>query len=177
MTDVPIVVTGLMGAGKSTVARLLADALGRPLRDSDDELLERYGMTAADIAADLGAAELHAREASLLLEALAGDPSVVIAAAASAVEDAAARRALGQAFVVFLDAPPAVLAERRLRGTHRPRFAREPAEALTERRKRRLAYFSEVADLTADSSRQAPEEIAARALARFAKMKRSGRAE
>ncbi|WP_245658757.1 shikimate kinase [Microtetraspora malaysiensis] len=176
MTDIPIVVTGLMGAGKTTVARLMADALDRPLRDNDEELLERYGTTAADIATDLGAAELHAREASLLREALAGDPFVVIAAAASAVEDPASRRALGRAFVVFLDAPPAVLAERTLSGTHRPRFAPDTAEMLAEQRERRLAYFSEVADLTADSSRQAPEEIAARALARFANAKRSGRA-
>ncbi|WP_432925455.1 shikimate kinase [Microbispora sp. CA-135349] len=167
MTDTPIVVMGLMGAGKSTVARLLADALGRPMRDSDADLEAKYGTTAAAMAADVGADELHAREALVLRDALAARPSPVIAAAASTVEDPETRRALAPAFVVFLDGPPEVLAERMKSSPHRPHFKPDLIRMLTEQRDLRLPGFREVADLVADPSTQWPEEIAATVLARL----------
>lgn len=157
----PIVVMGLMGAGKTTVARLLAAALDRPLRDSDADLAARYGMTAAEINAREGVATLHAREAEVLLDALAQRPPAVIAAAASTVDGARTRAALGRAFVVFLDGPPEVLAERMRSGAHRPRFQPDLAAMLTEQRARRLAAFQSVADVVFDSGAHAPERIAA----------------
>lgn len=167
MTDIPVVVMGLMGAGKSTVARLLAESLGRPMRDSDADLEARYGTTASAIAADVGADELHARETQVLLEALAAAPPPVIAAAASTVEDPRAREALAPAFVVFLDGTPEVLAERMKSSPHRPHFQPDLVRMLTEMRARRLPGFLEVADLTVDSSAHTPQEIATAVLARL----------
>ena len=162
--DSPVVVTGLMGAGKTSVARLLAEALRRPLRDNDDDLEARYGMTAAAIAAEFGADELHAREIAVLREALAARPVPVIAAAASTVEDPASRAALHRAFVVFLDGPPAVLAERMLSSPHRPHFQPDLVAMLTEQRERRLPWLREVADVTVDCGSRTPEEISAEVL-------------
>lgn len=159
-----MVITGLMGAGKSTVAHLVADALGRRIRDSDADLRERYGLTAAEMAATLGADALHEREGQVLRDALTARPALVVAAAASTVEEARSRRALKQAFVVFLDGPPAVLATRMLSSAHRPHFQPDLERMLTEQRARRLPYFLEVADLTVDATRP-PEEIAAGILA------------
>ncbi|GIH27216.1 shikimate kinase [Acrocarpospora phusangensis] len=159
-----MVIVGLMGAGKSTVGRLVADALGRDQRDSDADLHDRYGLTAAEIAATLGADVLHEREARVLRAALDRRPPLVIGAAASTVEDAEARQALRRAFVVFLDGPPALLAERMRSSAHRPHFLPDLERMLTEQRERRLPYFVEVADLTADATRPA-EEIAAQVLA------------
>nr|WP_203950600.1 shikimate kinase [Microbispora rosea] len=173
MTDIPIVVMGLMGAGKSTVARLLADALDRPMRDSDADLEARYGATAAAMAGSLGADELHAREAEVLRDALADRPAPVIAAAASTVEDPGTRRALDSAFVVFLDGPPEVLAERMKSSSHRPHFKPDLVRMLTEQRDLRLPWFREVADVIADPSAHGPEEIAATVLARFEDAKTS----
>ncbi len=167
MTDIPIVVMGLMGAGKSTVARLLADALGRPMRDSDADLQARYGTTAAAMADEVGADELHAREALVLRDALADRPAPVIAAAASTVEDPETLRALAPAFVVFLDGPPEVLAERMKSSAHRPHFKPDLVRMLTEMRDLRLPGFREVADITVDPSTRGPEEIADVVLARL----------
>lgn len=60
----PIVVMGLMGSGKTSVARLLSAALGRVLRDSDPDMHERYGMSAAEMLRELGAEVLHDRRPS-----------------------------------------------------------------------------------------------------------------
>src|SRR3954447_26481712 len=45
----PIVLVGFMGAGKSTVGRLLAERLGVPFADSDDVITERTGRTPREI--------------------------------------------------------------------------------------------------------------------------------
>ena len=156
-----------MGAGKSTVAGLIARALGRPMRDSDADLESRYGTTAARMAADVGPGELHAREALVLRESLTADPVPVIAAAASTVDDPRSRSLLAPAFVVFLDGPPQVLAERMRSSAHRPHFKPNLVEMLTEQRARRLPHFQEVADLTVDTAAHTPEEIAGIVLARL----------
>ncbi|WP_084960173.1 shikimate kinase [Thermoactinospora rubra] len=146
----PVVVVGLMGSGKSTVANLLSRALGLPMSDSDDWLAGQYGATAAEMSRDVGV--LHEREARHVLTELEGAPKV-IAAAASVVEDPAVRQAMGEAFVVWLDAPDEVLAERMKSSAHRPSFA--PATL----RGRREPYFREVADLKVDVAANRPEQV------------------
>jgi shikimate kinase len=151
----PVVVIGLMGSGKTTVALLLAQALDLPMSDSDPWLREHYGASAAELAADVG--RLHALEAAHVLEAL--QTPQVIAAAASVVENPEVRQALRKALVVWLDAPDSVLKERMKSGTHRPGF--DPSAM----RARREPYFREVADLKVDVSVNKPEEVVARILA------------
>lgn len=159
--DSPIVVMGLMGSGKSSVARLLAAALDRSLRDSDPDLAARYGgRTAAETFVLEGADVLHERESRHLREALAQTPPAVIAAA-SVIDSPADRTALGPALVVWLDAPANVLAERMRSGEHRPHFEPDLEAMLTTQRARRGPLFAEVADLTFDVSVTTPEEVVA----------------
>lgn len=135
-----VVLIGLMGSGKSTVARLLSRETGMPVSDSDAFLRSRYGSTAAEIAATQGVDVLHEREAEHVLDAL-DRPPAVITAASSVVERPEVRQALREALVVWLDAPDEVLARRMKSGDHRPPFA--PAVM----RARREPYFRELADL------------------------------
>ncbi|MFI6479404.1 shikimate kinase [Nonomuraea sp. NPDC050663] len=152
----PVVVIGLMGSGKTTVALLLAQALDLPMSDSDPWLREHCGASAAEIAAqDVG--NLHALEARHVLEALRTPQ--VIAAAASVVENPEVRQALKGALVVWLDAPDEVLKARMKSGTHRPHF--DPAAM----RARREPYFREIADVRVDVAENKPEEVVARILA------------
>ncbi|MGP3936385.1 shikimate kinase [Nonomuraea sp. KM88] len=148
----PVVVIGLMGSGKTTAGVLIAEALGREFSDSDPFLKSRYGGTAAQIAAREGAAALHLYEAEHVLRELASPPKV-IAAAASTVEDPEVRAALRAAFVVWVDAPDKVLAERMRSSDHRPDF--DPAAM----RARREGYFREVADTVCDVSELSPEQV------------------
>ncbi|MFI7609953.1 shikimate kinase [Nonomuraea terrae] len=148
----PVVVIGLMGSGKTTAGRLIGEALGLPLSDSDPYLKARHGGTAAQIAAREGAEALHRYEAEHVLHELEGEPKV-IAAAASTVEDPRVRTALKQAFAVWLDAADEVLAERMRSSDHRPDFG--PAAM----RARREPYFRAVADAVYDVGELRPEQV------------------
>ena len=75
MSDLPrhIVIAGLMGAGKSTTGRALAERLGRVWHDSDAEIEAATGRTVRELRDAEGVDAMHAREAAQLLVAL-GEP-------------------------------------------------------------------------------------------------------
>ena len=57
-----VVLVGMMGAGKSTVARLLAEAFGCPALDTDEMVERRVGMTVAEMFAEEGEGAFRAAE-------------------------------------------------------------------------------------------------------------------
>ena len=62
MTAPRVVLVGPMGAGKSTVGRLLAERWGVPFRDTDDEVEQAEGRTVSDIFVDSGEEHFRALE-------------------------------------------------------------------------------------------------------------------
>jgi shikimate kinase len=108
-----IVLVGMMGSGKSTVGRALADALDWPLLDNDALVTEMTGRTGPDLFATDGELALHRAERAAFAEALARPAPAVITAAGSVVDDPWLRSVLPDAgWVVWLDAMPATLVER-----------------------------------------------------------------
>src|ERR1700745_2998164 len=102
-----IVLTGFMGAGKSTIGRMLAQSLGWDFVDTDAVIESRTGMTIARIFAEQGEDAFRALEAEAVREQ-ARVEHVVLALGGGAVEFETTREALvrlGDACVVFLDAP------------------------------------------------------------------------
>lgn len=163
MSARPIVVLGLMGAGKTTLAAALAAALQRPLHDSDADIEDDTGREAADIAACRGGRErLHDLEAKHLRDALQADAGV-IAAAASVVDRAALRAALERAFVIWLDAPPDVLAKRFHANPHRPVYG-DADEVLKRHDRRRRPHFGAIADIVLDATKD-PQVLVGQAIA------------
>src|SRR6202790_2653856 len=72
-----IVVVCLMGSGKTTIGRAVAQALGRPSSDSDLEIERATGRTVGELALERGIAPMHELEARHLLGAdTATEPSV-----------------------------------------------------------------------------------------------------
>lgn len=100
-----IVLVGLMGSGKSSVGRILAETLGRPFVDTDALVAAEAGRSIPDIFADEGEAGFRAREAAAIATITADDGQVV-ATGGGAVLAEANREALRRTgLVIWLDAP------------------------------------------------------------------------
>ncbi|HJR86862.1 MAG TPA: shikimate kinase, partial [Acidimicrobiia bacterium] len=85
MSGPHLVLMGPMGSGKTTVGSIVAQRLGRPLVDSDEQIEREHGRTGLELAEEHGVAWLHAAEAEALRQAVvATEPSVIAAAASTA---------------------------------------------------------------------------------------------
>ncbi len=158
-----IVLTGFMGAGKSTVGRVLADRLGWRFIDADMEIEAKAGMSPAEIFAKLGEFVFRRMETSAIAHAL-GERSAVIAMGGGAPEVLANRLLLEQTpetAVVFLQAPLSTLLERchqQSGAAVRPNLA-DPAIA-EERFRYRAPLYRRCARFQIDTEGRTPGETA-----------------
>ena len=146
--DQHLVLVGMMGVGKTTVARVLSDRLDRQVLDSDAIIERRTGRTVREIFATDGEAAFRALETEVLAEALASPVPCIVAAAGGVVLSPANRVALREsgARVVWLCADPATLVERVRSGGHRPLLDQDPAGTLQRMFAEREPLYREVAD-------------------------------
>ena len=151
----------MMGSGKSTVGPLVADRMRRPFFDTDSEIERRTGTTVADIFAARGDAAFRAEERAALCCLLARPVPSVIALGGGAVLDPESRRRLrAQAFVVWLEAAPHVLAGRLGAGEGRPLLGGDPGPSLRRLVARRRLVYSEVADSIVEAGSPRPSAVA-----------------
>ena len=154
-----------MGTGKTTVGRIVAERLGRPFVDSDEQVEARTGRTVREIFEADGEPTFRAEESAALAEALAAGEPTVVAAAGGVVLDPENRRRLREAgVVVWLRAAPDVLAGRVDGGSHRPLLADDPAGVLTRLADERAPLYKDVADAVVDVDGLTPAEVADRVL-------------
>ena len=162
-----LILIGFMGAGKSSVGRILATRLGRCFVETDEMISAAEGRPIPEIFADKG--EAHFRgledEAVRLLGLKRGEVIATGGGLPCREGRLEALRAIGT--VVWLSGDFGALYERALRGGDRPMLSgrtREQAEALYEARK--LYYVK--ADLAVDSAALNPDQVAARVAAALA---------
>jgi len=164
--DRPVVLVGLMGAGKTTIGERLAAALGRPFIDNDRALREETGQDPAQIAAEDGADVLHRQEIETLLRALDRPGLAVIAAAASVVLDPAVRHRLERdTTVVWLQASDATLRARLADPGVRPDLGGPPAGVVAAQQEGREAWYREVADYSVETTGRPPAAVVSEVLA------------
>ena len=131
--DRPIVLVGLMGAGKSTVGRRLARRLGLPFVDSDAEIEDAAGLTAAEVYEKFGEKDFRDGERRLVARLMDGEVRV-IATGGGAYVDPRTRQLLNErAITVWLDAPVEILTERTGRRDTRPLLRNGDRQGTLER--------------------------------------------
>jgi shikimate kinase len=159
--DGRLILVGMMGAGKSTIGRALAAALGLAFLDADAEIERRTGVRVATLFSVEGEEAFRDRESALLQELCASPRPMVLATGGGAVVRAANRVLLRKSgFVVFLDAPAAEIERRTRFDTSRPLLAGPDRRArIDELLAQRLPLYRETAHLTVRSPARNPRRL------------------
>jgi len=160
-----LVLVGLMGTGKSTVGRIVAEHLDAEFYDSDEVIEERTGRTVREIFETDGEAAFRVLESEALEEALAHDGNVVAAAGGVVLNPKHRAWLADQDWVFWLRARPETIVDRALRGDHRPLLADDPLGVLRRMAVERAPLYDEVADEIIDIDDLSVDEVAEQIMA------------
>ncbi len=146
-----VALVGLMGAGKSTVGRRLAEALGRQFYDSDNEIEKAAGLSISDIFALHGEEEFRRGE-HRVLERLLGEAPHVLATGGGAYLNPDTRDLLREkAVTIWLNADLETLWRRVSRRSHRPLLKADNPKGVLSRLLDERTPIYEKADLVVTS--------------------------
>lgn len=165
----PIVLVGLMGAGKSSIGRLVASRLGLEFVDADAEIEDAAGASIEEIFENHGEAVFRSGERRVISRLLAG-PVRVIATGGGAFMDEGTRAEIKHAALsIWLKADLETLLKRVSRRGGRPLLKdKDPRGVMAALMERRDPVYSE-ADITVETSENPPTEVADRVIAAVAR--------
>ncbi len=165
-----IFLIGPMGAGKSTIGRLLAGRLSMPFRDMDALIVAQTGRSIPDIFAHEGESAFRALESQMLETLCREEGGAVIATGGGAPVSAPNRERMQRSGrIVWLDAPPEVVAERIRGDANRPLLA--GADALCKARELdalRRPIYAAIAEFRVRTDQLGPHAAAERIAALLA---------
>ncbi|HEX4693890.1 shikimate kinase [Sphingomonas sp.] len=164
-TGKPIVLVGLMGVGKSTVGRRLANRLGVPFVDADHEIEIAADMSVGEIFEKFGEPYFRDGERRVIARLVDGRPQVIATGGGAFINDETRKMILDHAIAIWLDAPTKVLADRVRRRNTRPLLRdRDPLDVLNDLAAKRNPIYAQAPIRIA--SDQAPHESAVTAILR-----------
>ena len=146
-----ITLVGLMGSGKSSVGKRLAQVLDLPFRDADDEVETAAGRSIPEIFEQLGEPAFRDGERRVIARLLEGPP-IVLATGGGAFMNAETRELIKTKSVsVWLKADLPILAKRVARKENRPLLTgKDPMAVLTDQAAVRYPAYAQ-ADITVET--------------------------
>jgi shikimate kinase len=160
MKGANLFLVGLMGAGKTTVGRLLARRLKLRFLDSDHEIERRCGVKIPVIFEIEGEAGFRSREAQALAELTALEGVVLATGGGAVLSEDNRRRLAARGTVIYLSARPEDLYERVRHDRNRPLLATEdPLARLRQLHAERDPLYRAVADVVVETGAQSVQAL------------------
>lgn len=160
MSSPRAVLIGTMGAGKTTVGRLVADALGVAFADTDALVEERAGKAVSEIFVDDGEQAFRALERTVVQESLAAHDGV-LSLGGGAVLDPATQALLAPHQVVFLRVGLTSAVKRVGLGVGRPLLLGNVRSRIKQLLDERTPVYEGLARISVDTDDRSPEDVAA----------------
>lgn len=163
-TDRSVVLVGLMGAGKSSIGRRVAQRLGLPFIDADKEIEAAAGCTIEEIFARLGEAAFRDGERRVILRLLERPPHVLATGGGAFIDPQIRARIKEIAVSVWLHADLELLVRRVSRRSNRPLLKQgQPRDVLAALIAKRYPIYAE-ADIRVESADGPPEQTVQRVI-------------
>lgn len=154
----PVILLGLPGAGKTTVAGLAAELLGAPWVDLDQAIVAAEGSSIPELFATHGEAHFRALEREMMAQALAGPPGIIATGGGWAAQPGNLAAVGPAALSLYMSVTPEQAAARLGQSVDRPLLVDGPLPRLRELLVGRQEYYR-LADLEIDAA-AAPDLVA-----------------
>ena len=155
-----IALCGMMGCGKTTVAKILSENYSLPLIDTDAKIVESYGKI-SDIFDEKGEQYFREIESRIIAKYCTQDKNFVIALGGGAVlNDINVLNLKKSGKIVYLRTKAETLAERLKNSTDRPLLRGTMRDIIDEILSKRAPIYERAADLCVDTDNLSPEKIA-----------------
>lgn len=160
-----IVLVGLPGSGKSTVGKLVAEALGAPLIDIDGLLVREMGMPVVQIFGMVGEPRFREMERDAVKAAQAREPCVIVPGGGWAAQPGQLQAAKQSSLVIYLKCQAATATKRSEQGETRPLLAGvDPVQRMRSLLEEREPYYRK-ADHQVETENSPAEAVAAEVMA------------
>ncbi len=163
-----VLLTGMMGSGKSTIGQILSSATGWPYLDNDELVRQSHGATARQILAERGEADMRGAESDALARGIATPaPAVIGVAAGTILEPSDRDRLRGGGIVVWLRVDAAAIEARAVGADHRPWLDTGGVSWIRDTVAERDPLYASIADIVIDTGVKPAEDAAAELLTRL----------
>ena len=152
-----IVLVGMMGAGKTSIGRRLANLLHLPFLDADSEIEKAANLSIPEIFASYGEGEFREGEKRVVARLLAGGPAVLATGGGAFMSEETRERCRVEGVTVWLRADVPVLLERVRKKGNRPLLNRDDPESVMRKLLAEREPTYALADITV-ASREGPHQ-------------------